>query len=49
MDFGKGYRIYYYDLDDILILFIGGSEKKDQKQVIKQCNEYFNDFIERNL
>ena len=49
MDFGKGYRIYYYDLDTTLILFIDGSEKKDQKQVIKQCNEYFNDFIERNL
>ncbi len=47
MDFGKGYRIYYYDLDTILILFIGGSEKKDQKAVVKQCNEYFNDFNRR--
>lgn len=48
MDFGKGYRIYYYDLDDTLILFIGGSDKKDQEKVIKQCNTYLNDFIERN-
>ena len=48
MDFGKGYRIYYYDLDTALILFVGGSEKKDQKQVVKKCNDYFNDFIERN-
>lgn len=47
MDFGKGYRIYYYDLDNIVILFIGGSEKKDQKQVIKQCNNYFKDYCER--
>ena len=47
MDFGKGYRIYYYDLDTTLILFIGGSEKKDQKAVVKQCNEYFNDFNRR--
>lgn len=49
MDFGKGYRIYYYDLDDTLILFVGGSDKKAQDKVIKQCNTYFNDFIERNL
>ena len=48
MDFGKGYRIYYYDINNVIILFIGGSEKKDQKQVIKECNEYFKDFIERN-
>ena len=47
-DIGKGYRIYYYDLNDTLILFIGGSEKKDQKQIIIKCNDYFNDFIERN-
>ncbi len=49
MDFGKGYRIYYYDLDQTLILFIGGSEKKDQKKVVQQCNDFFNDFKERNL
>lgn len=49
MDFGKGYRIYYYELDQTLILFIGGSEKKDQKKVVQQCNDFFNDFKERNL
>lgn len=48
MDFGKGYRIYYYDLDKALILFVGGSDKKDQKQTVKQCNSYFKDFVERN-
>ena len=48
MDFGKGYRIYYYDIDNTIILFVGGSEKKDQKKVIEQCNDYFKDFLERN-
>lgn len=48
MTFGKGYRIYYYDLDDTLILFVGGSDKKEQKKVISKCNDYFKDFIERN-
>ena len=47
MDFGKGYRIYYYDIDNTIILFIAGSDKKDQKKVIMQANRYFNDFIER--
>lgn len=48
MNFGKGYRIYYYDLNSVLVLFVGGSEKKDQKQIINKCNSYFNDFIRRN-
>lgn len=44
MDFGKGYRIYYYDLKDKLILFLAGSEKKDQKTVVQQANKYFEDY-----
>ena len=47
IDFGKGYRIYYYDLDNAIILFVAGSEKKDQKKVVQQANIYFNDYIER--
>ena len=47
MDFGKGYRIYYYDLDNAIILFVAGSEKKDQKKVVQQANIYFDDYIER--
>ena len=49
MDFGAGYRIYYYDIDNTLILFVAGSNKKDQNKVIQQANIYFTDFIERNL
>ena len=47
MDFGKGYRIYYYDLDAQIVLFVAGSEKKDQKKVIQKANQYFNDYKER--
>lgn len=47
LDFGAGYRIYYCDLDDTLILFFAGSNKKDQKKVIKQANEYFEDFMSK--
>lgn len=45
---GKGYRIYYKDLTDIVIIIIAGSDKSDQKRVIKQAEKYFKDFIERN-
>lgn len=47
MDFGKGYRIYYYDIDDVLILFVAGSEKKDQIKIVKKANDYFEDFKQR--
>lgn len=47
LDFGKGYRIYYYDLNDKLILFLAGSNKKDQKKVIQKANQYFEDYKER--
>lgn len=49
MDFGKGYRIYYYDLDAQIVLFVAGSEKKDQKKVIQKANQYFNDYKERTF
>lgn len=47
MSFGKGYRIYYYDLNSAIILFVAGSDKKDQKKVIQKANLYFEDFKER--
>ena len=47
MDFGKGYRIYYYDLDNTVILFIAASEKKNQKKVVQKANQYFEDYKER--
>ena len=45
--FGKGYRIYYKDLDDILILFLAGGDKSNQKEDIKQAEKYYNDYLER--
>ncbi len=47
MNFGAGYRIYYYDLGTTVVLFIAGSNKKDQKKTIQQANIYFDDYIER--
>ncbi len=45
---GKGYRVYYKDLTNVVIIIIAGSDKSDQKRVIKQAEKYLKDFIERN-
>ena len=44
---GKGYRVYYKDLTNIIIIIIAGSEKDNQKRIIKQAENYYKDFIER--
>lgn len=45
---GKGYRVYYKDLTNVVIIIVAGSDKGDQKRVIKQAEKYLKDFIERN-
>lgn len=45
---GKGYRIYYKDLTNVVIIIVAGSDKGNQKRAIKQAEKYFKDFIERN-
>ena len=46
--FGSGYRIYFKELDKIIILIIAGSDKSNQTRTIKKANEYFTDYIKRN-
>ena len=45
---GKGYRIYYKDLTNVIILIVAGSNKDNQARIIKQAENYLKDFIERN-
>ena len=47
-DIGKGYRVYYKDLTNIVLIIIAGGDKSNQKRLIKQADKYFKDFIERN-
>ena len=44
LNFGKGYRIYYYDTNGKIIIFFTGSDKKEQKETIKKANTYFEDY-----
>ena len=48
INYGKGYRIYYKDLTNILLIIVAGSDKGNQDRAIKNANKYLNDFIERN-
>jgi len=44
---GKGYRIYFSEIDDIIILFLSGGDKSNQSKDIKKAKEYYKDHIER--
>ena len=45
--FGKGYRVYYRELNNIIILIVAGGDKSDQKRLIKQADKYLKEFEER--
>ena len=48
LHFGSGYRIYFKELNDVIILIVAGSDKSEQKQTIKKANEYYQDYIIRS-
>lgn len=45
----RGYRIYYKELDNIIVLILAGGDKSNQTQTIKKANKYFEEFKERYL
>ena len=49
INFGKGYRVYYQELNNIIILIVAGGDKSDQNRTIKQADKYLKDLEERNL
>ena len=48
LDFGKGYRIYFKELDNVIILILAGSDKSNQKSIINQANKYYEEYQKRN-
>jgi len=48
LDFGKGYRIYFKELDNVIILILAGSDKSNQKSVIRQADKYLDEYINRS-
>lgn len=47
-DFGKGYRIYFKEIDNVIILIVAGGDKSDQKRLIKQAGKYLNEYLKRS-
>lgn len=46
--FGKGYRIYYKELNNVIVLILAGSDKSDQDKVIKQADKYLAEYLRSN-
>ncbi|MBR1754066.1 type II toxin-antitoxin system RelE/ParE family toxin [bacterium] len=43
----KGYRIYYKEIGNVIVLIFAGGDKSNQTQTIKKTNQYFEEFKER--
>jgi putative addiction module killer protein len=40
--FGSGYRVYFAEIDKVIVLLLTGGDKKTQKKDIKKAKEYLN-------
>jgi putative addiction module killer protein len=47
-DFGKGYRVYFKELDDIILLLVNGGDKSSQKKDVNKAEEYYKIWKEYN-
>ncbi len=46
--FGSGYRIYFSEIDEIIIILLCAGDKKTQSSDIKKAKKYLDDLISRN-
>lgn len=44
--FGSGYRIYYSELNNVILLLLCAGDKKTQGHDIKVAKEYLKDYLE---
>ena len=42
VQFGSGYRIYFAEVDNVIILLLNAGDKKLQTKDIEKAKEYFN-------
>jgi putative addiction module killer protein len=49
LDYGPGYRIYYIVEGNTVIVLFVGSDKSDQKRMIKQAKTYLQDYKSRKV
>ncbi|MGI4851514.1 MAG: type II toxin-antitoxin system RelE/ParE family toxin [Janthinobacterium lividum] len=46
MDFGSGYRIYFGEQNEQIIILLSGGDKSTQRQDIMQAQNYWKDYKE---
>ncbi|STX29790.1 Addiction module killer protein HI1419 [Legionella beliardensis] len=47
-NFGSGYRIYYTEMDNVIVLLLCAGDKKTQSKDIKLAKEYLKDYLGEN-
>lgn len=47
-NFGSGYRIYFAEANDIIVILLCAGDKHTQTADIQKAKKYLNDLIERN-
>ncbi|QTA91768.1 Putative addiction module killer protein domain-containing protein [Desulfonema magnum] len=45
--FGPGYRVYYGEADNAIVLLLCGGDKSWQKKNVKKAKIYWNDWLNR--
>lgn len=45
--FGAGYRVYFAEVDNIIVLLLCGGDKSSQKRDIKTAQRYWQDYQRR--
>lgn len=46
MHFGAGYRVYFYQEKDVLVLLLSGGDKSSQSKDIERAHRIFNEWKE---
>jgi putative addiction module killer protein len=46
LDFGPGYRVYYGLIGDIIVLLLGGGDKRSQARDIRDAKRHWREFKE---
>ena len=47
-NFGSGYRIYFTEANDIIVILLCAGDKSSQTEDIKKAKKYLKDLIKRN-
>lgn len=48
LHFGSGYRVYFAEYDDIIVILLCGGDKSTQSKDIEIAKTYWKELLERN-